>query len=163
MSMHEIVLNDRQVSIERMDGIAALPARQTKVHTDLKAIESIPGVDRNSLHELRNAGWTFVQIEDGTQEIPDAAPVYRLNDQLLIGTRNLTLQVDETVPDAAVRQILEPAHLTNLRRLPFAPGLYQATMDAAAADDALALIQQLNATPSVIWVEPEFIEVISSR
>jgi hypothetical protein len=50
-----------------------------------------------------------------------------------------------------------------LRRLSFAPGLFQVAVDETHEGDALEVANQLRESPDILWAEPEFLEVIGAK
>lgn len=125
------------------------------------------------LEALASAGWVLVQpspafaesarfAEDRPAEVQEVGQVYQQEDgHILIGSRNLIVQLSPELSDAAARRELKKRKLTIVRRLAFAPNQFQ--VEVAPGDDALAVANALQESDIAIAAEPEFIEYIGQR
>lgn len=128
---------------------------------------------REELEALTSAGWVFVQpspefaatvssSRERPAEVQEVGQVYQQPDgHLLIGGRNLIVQLSPTLSEAAARRELKKRKLTIVRPLAFARNQYQ--VEVAPGEDLLAVANDLQESEIAVAAEPEFIEYIGQR
>lgn len=124
------------------------------------------------LAALASAGWVFVQpslaftesvrsLQPPT-EVQEAGQVYQQEDgHILIGSRNLIVQLSPELSDTAARRELKKRKLNIVRALAFAKNQFQVTVPAS--EDLLAVANALQESEIAVSAEPEFIEYIGQR
>lgn len=130
-------------------------------------------VPTEELEALASAGWGFVQpsrafaesarsAQDRPAEVQEVGQVYQQEDgHILIGSRNLIVQLSPELSDAAAQRELKKHKLTIVRRLAFAPNQFQ--VEVAPGDDGLIVANALQESGIAVAAEPEFIEYIGQR
>jgi subtilisin family serine protease len=125
------------------------------------------------LQALSAAGWVFVrptrsmaELAQSSADLPanvqEVGQVYQQQDgHLLIGSRNLIVQLSPEMSDAAARRELKKRNLTIVRELAFAPNQFQ--VEVAPGEDTLSVANALQESDIAVAAEPEFIEFIGQR
>ncbi len=125
------------------------------------------------LEALTSAGWVFVQpsrefaasalsARDRPAEVQEVGQVYQQPDgHILIGGRNLVVQLSPALSDAAARRELKKHKLTIVRPLAFAPNQFQ--VEVPPGEDLLDVANTLQESGIAVAAEPEFIEHIGQR
>ncbi|MDP8929394.1 MAG: S8 family serine peptidase [Actinomycetota bacterium] len=129
-------------------------------------------IDAEEAAALRASGWVFVrpvpQLESAqaSGELPDdvshvGAVFTQADGHVLIGTRQLTVQLSPELSDEQARARLAEEGLTIVRELWFAPNQFEATVDAGV--DALEAANALQESGDAVYAEPTFVEYIGQR
>ena len=125
------------------------------------------------LEALKSAGWFFVQpsssftesvrsLESQPAEVQGSGQVYQQEDgHILIGSRNLIVQLAPELSDFAARRELKKHKLSIVRHLAFGRNQFQVEVPAGA--DALSVANALQESGIAVAAEPEFIEHIGQR
>ncbi|HEX6344921.1 S8 family serine peptidase [Umezawaea sp.] len=118
----------------------------------------------DELTPFREARWVFVPASAALvlESAQDAGRlVRRPSGRLGIVTRRLTVQLSEDLSREAAEQALARRGLTLVRRLGFAPNLFE--VDTTEHADSLAASVELNADPLVALAEPSLVEHVPQR
>jgi subtilisin family serine protease len=100
--------------------------------------------------------------QDQPAEVQEVGQVYQQEDgHILIGSRNLIVQLSPELREAAALRELKKRKLTIVRRLAFAPNQFQ--VEVAPGDDPLTVANDLQDSEIAVAAEPEFIEYIGQR
>jgi subtilisin family serine protease len=174
----------QRVPVSEVEGVLAVQVEASS-RADVRAeafgqpIEIARGVafatDASSeeLEGLASAGWVFVQPSrafaesarsalDRPAEAQEVGQVFQQQDgHILIGSRNLVVQLSPELSDAAARRELKKRKLTIVRQLAFAPNQFQ--VEVAPGEDALTVANALQESEIAVAAEPEFIEYIGQR
>ena len=174
----------QRVPVSEVEGVLAVQVEASS-RADVQAeafgqpIEVARGVvfttdaPAEELEALASAGWVFVQPSrafaksarsalDRPAEAQEVGQVYQQGDgHILIGSRNLVVQLSPKLSDAAARRELKKRKLTIVRQLAFAPNQFQ--VEVAPGDDALTVANALQESEIAVAAEPEFIEYIGQR
>lgn len=130
-------------------------------------------VTSEELTALNSAGWFFVQpspaftesvrsLQSQPAEVQGSGQVYQQeNGHILIGSRNLIVQLSPELSDFAARRELKKHKLTIVRHLAFGRNQFQVEVPAGA--DALSVANELQESGIAVAAEPEFIEFIGQR
>lgn len=124
------------------------------------------------LAALASAGWVFVQPSPAftesvrslqpPTEVQEAGQVYQQEDgHILIGSRNLIVQLSPELSDTAARRELKKRKLSIVRPLAFAKNQFQVAVPTS--EDLLAVANALQESEIAVSAEPEFIEYIGQR
>ncbi|MCS7479286.1 S8 family serine peptidase [Umezawaea endophytica] len=120
--------------------------------------------DDDELSPFREAQWVFVPASAALalESADDVGHlVRRPNGRLGIVTRRLTVQVTEDLSEEAAEQALARRGLILVRRLRFAPNLFE--VDTTEHADSLAASVELNADPLITLAEPSLVEHVPQR
>jgi hypothetical protein len=173
-----------RVPVSEVEGVLAVqvdPASRGAVRADAfgqavevtREIGFATDVPTEELEALASAGWNFVQpsrafaesvrsAQDRPAEVQEAGQVYQQADgHILIGTRNLIVQLSPELSDAAARRELKKRKLRIVRRLAFAPNQFQ--VEVSPGDDAVTVANVLQESDVAVAAEPEFFEYIGQR
>ena len=143
-------VRDRRIEVEEVEGVAAVQvskdeqgrqSTQVSIFGDPNpaddavrtAASSLPD---NTLDGFKQAGWVFVRPNDRTRaamdrsDIPENAElvgtvIVRANESIGIATKLLNVQLDPNLSEAEVEEVLSERSLHIVRRLTFAPNLYE--------------------------------------
>jgi len=120
--------------------------------------------DDDELSPFREARWVFVPAS-AASVLETAEDVGRLvrrpNGRLGIVTRRLTVQLDADLSAEAAEAALARRGLLLVRRLGFAPNLFE--VDTTEHADSLSASVHLNADPLVTLAEPSLVEHVPQR
>jgi subtilisin family serine protease len=180
----EYMIRGRLVTVEELEGVVAVKAGDAA-----EAAIAMPGAigDANELREaagdtdpvrdddwdaFRDSGWAFVRAEGLSDPVlttlfPDdvhrgRARAFRdANGHLVLGNDHLTIRLSPTLSDGQVQEVFDRFGVTPIRKLGFAPNLYEArvTSDQHFLDVSMMLARESD----VVYAEPEFIEHIALR
>ncbi len=175
---------DKRVEVEEVEGLAAVhlerdargerAAAQSEFgRSGLTALrEAVAGVPQETLEAFSRADWVFVRpnavtrsaLEDG--RLPSGSTdvgkvVQRDEGQIAVVTRALVVQLEPGLSESEAEEVLAERDLEVVRKLSFAPNLYQVI--AHGWEDAMAASVDLHDDPRFVFAEPEFIEHIPQR
>src|SRR5690606_39946595 len=124
---------------------------------------------QETLEAFSRADWVFVRpnavprsaLEDG--RLPSGSTdvgkvVQRDEGQIAVVTRALVVQLEPGLSESEAEEVLAERDLEVVRKLNFAPNLYQVI--AHGWEDAMAASVDLHDDPRFVFAEPEFIEHI---
>ncbi len=122
----------------------------------------------DTCHALETAGWLLVRSVDEPQpdaEWPEPVAVgYLFRDQrgeCMVGTGRLSVRLRDELGDEEARRALERHGLRVVRRLRFAPQLYE--VQVADDDDFIDVAGQLQDSEEYVYAEPQLIRKIAGR
>lgn len=179
----EYVSRGRRVEVEELEGVVALHLPRLDLGERMEAAlpagatvnegagaESL-GIRDDDWKAFQAAGWAFVRQEASLAEMLGATPevtpgaearAFRDTDgRLLLGSDRLTVRLREEMSEDEAVEALRRAGLTPIRKLGFAPNLFQARVESGMdfLDTSVALWE----SGAVEYAEPEFIEHMGTR
>jgi len=157
--IREYFVRGERKTVDEVDDVVA-------VHVDGAVVAEIAEAlaDDEELSAFRAARWVFVPASAALvlESAEDAGRlVRRPNGRLGIMTRRLTVQLDENLSAEAAEEALTRRGLTLVRKLGFAPNLFE--VDTTEHADSLAASVDLNADPLVTLAEPSLVEHVPPR
>jgi thermitase len=178
----EYVSRRRRIQVEELDGVVAVRLEGAQgddegVEEALTAAgeawaEAAFGVRDSDWQAFRDAGWSFVPPDTAATLNLEAAvasdsPRVRTRafrdteGRLMLGSDRLTVRLRPELSEDEALQALGRAGLTPIRKLGFAPNLFQARV--APGTDFLDASVSLSESADFEYAEPEFIEHIPPR
>lgn len=157
--IREYFVRGERKTVDEVDDVVA-------VQVDAPVVAEVPEVlaEEDELAPFREARWVFVPASAALvlETAEDAGKlVRRPNGRLGIVTRRLTVQLGDDLSEEDALQALARRGLRLVRRLGFAPNLFE--VDATEHEDALAASVELNADPVVRLAEPSLVEHVPPR
>jgi hypothetical protein len=122
-------------------------------------------VPASQVRAFEEAGWTFGERPAGEPpaDAPQAKVFVKADGRLALGTNLLTVQFREDVSEEQANEMLQPYGCHVVKRLTFAPGLFQVAVTDPSRGDAIEVANQLQTSGLVKFAEPELIEVTGPR
>lgn len=179
-------VRDRRIEVEEVEEVAAVKVsrdEQGRQNTQVSsfgdpnpaddavrsAASSLPD---DTLDGFKRAGWFFVRPNERTRaavdrsDIPENAElvgtvVVRANESIGIATKLLNVQLDPKLSEAEAERVLSETSLHIVRRLKFAPNLYET--QARGWKDAIDASVDLHEDSRFVFAEPALIEHIPGR
>ncbi|MGH8602670.1 MAG: S8 family serine peptidase, partial [Gammaproteobacteria bacterium] len=175
----EYLLRGKRVEIEELEGIVAiLPKVRGMPKKDIsRAFGKIAEAPEDAREESQwrafgNAGWVFVRPTaevsralESHSPMKDTEAIQRVfrhpSGRIFLGTDRLSVRLRADMSEQQVRAALDAAGLEIIRRLNFAPNLYE--VRTKPEKDFLQASLDLSSNPDFIYAEPQFIEHIPGR
>ena len=175
---HEQIVRGQVVEIEELeDLVAVMPGdadrrAEVLVPEERQADVAGPGLDAQQLAAFEKAGWIFARpstrLADAAvsrTEVDGVAAVQRVfrksNGRLALGTNKIAVRLRDELSDAEVVDVLSNHGVTAVKRLRFAPNLFEVRVAPGA--DFLEVARHLAEDAAVEFAEPQFIEHIPGR
>ena len=118
------------------------------------------------IQTFENSGWAFVtkdQAKDLSGRVPQAKVFIKANGQLALSTNRLVVKLHGDPEPSEANSILESFGCRVVKKLTFARGLFQIEIFDQAAGDAVDVANQLTASGTCEFAEPELIEALGAR
>lgn len=157
--IREYFVRGERKTVDEVDDIVAVQVEGPVVAEVTEAL-----ADDDELTPFRDARWMFVPASTALalETAEDTGKlVRRPNGRLGIVTRRLTVQLGDDLSEEDALRALARRGLTLVRRLGFAPNLFE--VDTTEHEDALAASVGLNADPLVRLAEPSLVEHVPQR
>ncbi len=175
----EYMMRGQRVAIDELDGVVAVkPAKREESGEEaFRAFGTAASLKTAEIAEgdwgpFEKAGWRLMRpnaqlaaamqarsMPDGPDE---ARRVFRHpSGRIYLGSNRLTVKLRADLPESNVNAKLAAAGLETVRRLGFAPNLFE--VKVAAGRDFLDVSMALGSDKDFVYAEPQFIEHIPGR
>lgn len=170
-------LSGRPLELEELDGIVALRSNTAKAITpsaaaadqaDIRQAAGCPEAATlgKDLERLGRAGWQFFKLANVAplkkrQAAKGHAVYCDQEGRLKIDGRSLAIRLSEEISEIDAKKWFTLHSLTPARKLRFQPNLF--IVETPEGGDTLSIAADLEKDDSVIYAEPQLVEVIGPR